>query len=96
MEMLGTILLLLPPWPLSAHTQACAKHPDVGAQSSGSAGSTEHTVFVDHGPAAIGDGELTPCLGRPLPTSMLSSLRGVKPEDASLDTQEGKEAQAHV
>lgn len=91
MEMPGTVLHLLPPWPLSAHTQACAKHPNVGAQSSGSAGSTGHTVFVDYGPAAIGDGELTP-----LPSSMLSSLCGVKPEDASLDTQEGKEAQAHL
>lgn len=96
MEMPGTILHLLPPWPLSAHTQACAKHPNVGAQSSGSAGSTGHTVFVHYGPAAIGDGELTPCLGGPLPSSMLSSLHGVKPEDASLDTQEGKEAQAHL
>lgn len=86
MEMPGTVLHLLPPWPL-----ACAKHPNVGAQSSGSAGSTGHTVFVDYGPAAIGDGELTP-----LPSSMLSSLHGVKPEDASLDTQEGKEAQAHL
>ena len=71
-----TILLLPTPWSPSAHAQACAKHPTTGAESSGSAGSTEHTVFVDYGPAATGDGELTPCLGEPLPSSTLLSLCG--------------------
>ena len=69
--------------------------PNTAAGRAGSAG-VPRRADRRGSPAAIGDGELTPCLGRPLPSSMLSSLHGVNPEDASLDTQEGKEAQAYV